>query len=79
MTATYRAHNLENHDRLVKPYPGIPGVVAELVERGARLGIVTSKNRTAAEQGLRHCAPGRFFDMLVTIGRRDRAQAAPGA
>ena len=66
MAVTYRAHNLENHDRLVKPYAGIPGVVAELAERGARLGIVTSKNRTAAEQGLRHCGLDGFFDMLVT-------------
>ena len=66
MTATYRAHNLEHHDRLVKPYAGIPRVVAELVGRGARLGIVTSKNRTAAGQGLRHCGLDGYFDMLVT-------------
>ena len=66
MAATYRAHNLENHDRLVKPYAGIPPVVAALSERGVRLGIVTSKNRTAAEQGLRHCALDGFFDLLVT-------------
>ena len=66
MVATYRAHNLEHHDRLVKPYAGIPPVVAALSGRGARLGIVTSKNRTAAEQGLRHCALDGFFDLLVT-------------
>ena len=66
MAATYRAHNLENHDRLVKPYAGIPPVVAALSGRGVRLGIVTSKNRTAAEQGLRHCALDGFFDLLVT-------------
>ena len=66
MAATYRAHNLEHHDRLVRPYAGIPAVVAELFEGGARLGIVTSKNRTAAERGLRHCGLDGFFDMLVT-------------
>ena len=66
MVATYRAHNLEHHDRLVKPYAGIHGVVAELRARGARLGIVTSKNRTAAEQGLRHCALDGSFELLVT-------------
>ncbi len=66
MTATYRAHNLDHHDRLVKPYAGIRSVVAELAGRGARLGIVTSKNRTAAEHGLRHCGLDGFFEALVT-------------
>lgn len=66
MAATYRAHNLEHHDRLVRPYAGIRSVVAELGERGARLGIVTSKNRTAAERGLRHCGLIGFFEVLVT-------------
>lgn len=66
MTATYRAHNLEHHDRLVRPYPGVCAVVAELAARGARLGVVTSKNRPAAEQGLRHCGLDGYFDRLVT-------------
>lgn len=66
MAATYRAHNLEHHDRLVRPYAGIRPVVAELAERGARLGVVTSKNRPAARQGLRHCGLDGFFDMVVT-------------
>lgn len=66
MAATYRAHNLEHHDRLVRPYAGIRPALAALAARGARLGIVTSKNRAAAEQGLRHCGLDGFFDVLVT-------------
>ena len=66
MTATYRAHNREHHDRLVKPYAGIHDVITELTHRGSRMGIVTSKNRVATEHGLRHCALDRFFDVLVT-------------
>lgn len=66
MAATYRAHNLEHHDRLVRPYAGIRPALAALAARGARLGIVTSKNRAAAERGLRHCGLDGFFDVLVT-------------
>lgn len=66
MAATYRAHNLEHHDRLVRPYAGIRPALAALAARGARLGVVTSKNRPAAEQGLRHCGLDGFFDVLVT-------------
>ncbi|MBM63144.1 MAG: pyrophosphatase PpaX [Acidobacteria bacterium] len=66
MTATYRAHNHEHHDRLVKPYSGIREVIAELKVRGSRMCIVTSKNKVGAERGLRHCALDGFFEALVT-------------
>lgn len=66
MTATYRAHNLEHHDRLVRIFAGIRPVVETLHERGVRLAIVTSKNRTATDRGLRHCELARFFDVRVT-------------
>ena len=66
MIPTYRAHNRAHHDQLVKPYPGIRDVVARLTEQGARLGIVTSKNRAATQHGLRHCGLDRFFGVLVT-------------
>jgi pyrophosphatase PpaX len=66
MISTYRQHNRTHHDRLVTPYPGVHEVIAVLADRGARLAIVTSKNRAAAEHGLRHCALGRFFSVLVT-------------
>ena len=66
MAATYRAHNREHHDRLVKPYAGIHEMLTRLTDEGATLGIVTSKNRTATRQGLRHCALDRFFEVLVT-------------
>ena len=66
MAATYRAHNREHHDRLVKPYAGIHEVVSRLTEQGAKLGIVTSKNRAATQHGLRHCALDWFFKVLVT-------------
>ncbi|MDP6579211.1 MAG: HAD-IA family hydrolase [Vicinamibacterales bacterium] len=66
MAATYRAHNREHHDRLVKPYPGVQEMVSGLTERGVKLGIVTSKNRAGTQHGLRHCELDRFFEVVVT-------------
>jgi len=66
MTSTYRQHNWAHHDRLVTPFAGVREVVAELVERGVSLAIVTSKNRAAAEHGLRHCGLDQFFQVLVS-------------
>ena len=66
MAATYRAHNREHHDQLVKPYAGIREVVTRLADQGVKLGIVTSKNRAATQHGLRHSALDRFFEVLVT-------------
>lgn len=66
MTATYRAHNRDHHDRLVKPYAGVHAVVTQLLTWGARLAIVTSKNLVATRHGLRRCGLDRLFDVLVT-------------
>ena len=66
MTATYRAHNLEHHDRLVQSFDGIRAVVETLLTQGVRLAIVTSKNRVASERGLRHCELDHLFAVRIT-------------
>ena len=53
MLDTYRAFNLEHHDRMAKPYPGVVDVVRELHREGAKLGLVTSKLSIGANRGLR--------------------------
>jgi pyrophosphatase PpaX len=55
MVATYRGWNLANHDRMVVAYPGALETVQALKARGARLGIVTSKNLGGLQRGLDHC------------------------
>ncbi len=77
MVATYRAHQRAHHDRLVAPYGGITDVVGTLAEQGARLGIVTSKNRVGTEHGLRHCALDRFFEVVVTSDDVTEHKPAP--
>ena len=66
MTATYRAHNLEHHDRLVQSFDGIRAVAETLLTQGMRLAIVTSKNRVASERGLRHCELDHLFTVRIT-------------
>ena len=66
MTETYRAHNLEHHDRLVEPFDGIRPVVEALQARGIRLAIVTSKNGPASARGLRHCGLDHLFSVRIT-------------
>ncbi|MFZ5624112.1 MAG: HAD-IA family hydrolase [Gemmatimonadota bacterium] len=65
LIATYREYNLANHDARVTPYPGIVDVVRTLHGRGARLGIVTSKNRQGTLRGLRLVGLDDVFEVLV--------------
>jgi pyrophosphatase PpaX len=52
MITTYRAYNLEHHDRGVTPYPGVVEMVRAVRSAGLRTGLVTSKNRSGAFRGL---------------------------
>jgi pyrophosphatase PpaX len=65
MIATYRVFNLAHHDQLVGRFPGALEAVRELHGRGAKLGIVTSKLRSGALRGLKHCGFEGLFDVIV--------------
>jgi pyrophosphatase PpaX len=52
MLDTYREYNLEHHDAMAKPYPGVVEVVKTLHARGATLALVTSKMSRGALRGL---------------------------
>lgn len=75
MVCTYRAYNLANHDARVCEYPGVRDAVVHLAERGARLGIVTSKLRAGALRGLTLCRYDALFEIVV--GSDDVAQHKP--
>jgi len=66
MIATYREWNLANHDAMVRAFPGAPETVRDLKTGGAKLAIVTSKNRHGVERGLAVCGFDGLFDTLVT-------------
>ena len=67
MAATYRVHNREHHDRLVRPYAGIREALDTLRHQDATLAIVTSKTRDLAWRGLRHCGLDEFFEVLIGV------------
>lgn len=66
MVTTYREFNHANHDRLVRRYPGVDGMLAALKSQGAALGVVTSKGRWISARGLAACDLTRYFDVLIT-------------
>ena len=67
MVETYQAHNLANHDRLVRPYEGVREAIESLRSRGVKLAIATSKRATATGMGLRACGlPESWFEGVMT-------------
>jgi len=75
MIATYRVYNLARHDEMITPFAGALEAVRELKSRGVKLGIVTSKLRSGAHRGLKHCGFEGLFDVIV--GSDDVARHKP--
>jgi pyrophosphatase PpaX len=65
MIATYREYNLANHDACVTPYPGVVEMIRAVKAAGLATGLVTSKNRSGAERGLRICRIEALVDVIV--------------
>jgi len=65
MIATYRAFNLEHHDRMVAIYPGVLDAMREIKAAGVQTGLVTSKNRYGAIKGLKLVGLEALMDVLV--------------
>jgi len=78
MLATYLEHNLEHHDRVVRPYPGISDTVRQLRDGAYILGIVTSKRLEGTLRGLRRCGlPEEWFGSIVTSDDVTRGKPDP--
>jgi pyrophosphatase PpaX len=71
----YVEHNAAVHDELLRPYPGVSELLDGLRRQGRRLGVVTSKRRETARQGLELLGLGEF-DVLV--GYQDTEAHKPG-
>jgi pyrophosphatase PpaX len=66
MVRTYVEYNLAHHDDMVRAYPGVADMIGQLADRGARLGIVTSKMKSHAERGLRVAGLRDAFEVIVS-------------
>jgi pyrophosphatase PpaX len=65
MLATYRAHNDEHHDALIRPFDGVSRMLASLRASGLRLGVVTSKRERSARRGLARYNLDGFFEVGI--------------
>lgn len=64
---TYLEYNLRMHQELIRPFDGMREAVAELLETGSRLGIVTSKAKEGTAASLAACdLPAEWFEVIVT-------------
>ncbi|RBW71193.1 pyrophosphatase PpaX [Bacillus taeanensis] len=77
MVATYREHNIANHDLLVTEYEGVFQTIEILHKRGYKLGIVTTKMRNTVEMGLKLTKLDQFFDVVVTLDDVKNAKPHP--
>lgn len=77
MFQTYIEHNQRNHDRLLRPFPGMQGVVAALRNAGYRMGVVTSKIREHAWRELRAFGMDGYFDGMVSADDVARPKPDP--
>lgn len=69
LLVSYRKHNDDIHDNLIRLFPGIYRMLQVLCDKGYTLGVVTSKRNDAALHGLRLL--GILDFMSVVIGADD--------
>jgi pyrophosphatase PpaX len=77
MFRTYIEHNEANHERLIRPFPGMREAAVALRRAGYRLAIVTSKLGANAERELRTCGLDGLFDGLVSASDVRRPKPDP--
>ncbi|MFL5992368.1 MAG: HAD hydrolase-like protein [Rubrobacteraceae bacterium] len=65
---SYRLHNEENHDALIKEFPGVEESLARLKAADVRVGVVTSKRRFSVDMALKKFPGlGDVVDQWVTM------------
>lgn len=66
MLDSYRSHQGEIHDTLLRPFPGAADAVRRLAQMGVALAIVTSKHRRATLRGMELCSLTSHITEIVT-------------
>ncbi|SDK04779.1 pyrophosphatase PpaX [Sediminibacillus albus] len=75
MVATYREHNLSNHDDYVTAYPTVVDTLKQLKAAGYQLAIVTTKVKSTAMMGIALTGMEGLFETV--IGLEDVTNAKP--
>lgn len=61
----YRAYNHEQHDAVVRLFPGVLDGLRQLRQAGFKLGVVTSKMHWLAQRGLEITGAWPYLDFLI--------------
>jgi len=62
---SYREYNHKNHDRSIRPFPGIIDALANVQRRGFKQAVVTSKTEWLSRKGLKLFDLEDYFDEII--------------
>jgi pyrophosphatase PpaX len=75
---SYRLHNEENHDALIKEFPGVEKALGRLRAAGVGVAVVTSKRRFSVEMALKSFPSlGEVVDQWVTMEDTEQHKPRP--
>jgi pyrophosphatase PpaX len=77
MGHTYLEYQREAHDRMVRPFPGVGGVVAAIAGSHIPMAVVTSKTREMALRTLAVCGFEGAFPVVITADEVARGKPDP--
>lgn len=67
LSRVYQDYYRDRHDSMMKEYPGVRETLDELIRRGYRLAVVTSRRRFSSERSIELYGFGHYFDLLVAM------------
>ena len=73
----YRAYQVEHHDRLVAPYPGVVELIRRLHDRGHPMAIVSSKVEAGIRRSLDYIGVTDCFGALIGIEATEKHKPEP--
>jgi len=73
----YRGFQREKFEEAVKPFPGMSELLAELKEKGYKLGLVTSRLTRSTNHGLDKYELTKYFDVIVTADDTEKHKPDP--
>ena len=75
---SYRLHNEENHDALIREFPGVEETLGRLRAAGVGVAVVTSKRRFSVEMALKTFPGlGEVVDQWVTMEDTEEHKPRP--
>ncbi|MGL4107053.1 pyrophosphatase PpaX [Clostridium sp. LP20] len=79
MIDTYRSYNAEYHDNMCKPFEGVVELLQTLINKGIKMGIVTSKRKTVAVRGMEIGGIIEFMDVIISpeLTEKHKPEAEP--